>query len=62
MAASLALAVKRELGIESVLTGSSKMGAFEVLLDGELMFSKLQSDRFPSHEEIIEVLKKTGRE
>ena len=28
-------------------------GAFEVLVNGQLIFSKLQEDRFPEHEEII---------
>ena len=28
-------------------------GAFEVFVNGQLIFSKLQTDRFPEHEEII---------
>jgi selenoprotein W-related protein len=28
-------------------------GVFEISLDGELIFSKLQEGRFPEHEEVI---------
>jgi selT/selW/selH-like putative selenoprotein len=58
MAASLAFSVKRETGIEAVLNGSTTNGAFEVILDGDRIFSKLQSNRFPDHSEIVEIVKK----
>ncbi|UCC81779.1 MAG: Rdx family protein [Gemmatimonadota bacterium] len=31
-------------------------GAFEVCLDGKLVFSKLSAGRFPETEEILEIL------
>lgn len=60
MAASLAMVVKKETGMDTVLNGSNKTGAFEVTLDGALIFSKLQSNRFPDHSEIVDVLKRKG--
>lgn len=33
-------------------------GKFEVTLDGKLVFSKLEQDRFPSNAEIIELIEK----
>lgn len=35
----------------------SKGGAFEIRRDDELVFSKLETGRFPSHDEIIDALK-----
>ena len=32
-------------------------GAFEVFVNGQLIFSKLQTDRFPENEEIINLIK-----
>jgi selenoprotein W-related protein len=34
----------------------SRGGAFEVSLNGQLIFSKKQLGRFPSHEEIVALL------
>ncbi len=61
MAASLAIAVKKETGIDTVLTGSTMSGAFEVRLDGGLIHSKLQTNRFPDHSEMTEVIKRKVR-
>ncbi len=60
MAASLAMVVKKETGMDTVLNGSNKTGAFEVIQEGELIFSKLQSNRFPAHSEIVDALKRKG--
>jgi|TARA_B100000315_G_scaffold45965_1_gene40758 selT/selW/selH-like putative selenoprotein len=60
MAASLAMVVKKETGMDTVLNGSNKTGAFEVILDGTLIFSKLHSNRFPAHSEIVDDLKRKG--
>tara|TARA_B100002003_G_scaffold248847_1_gene283594 strand:+ start:3218 stop:3400 length:183 start_codon:yes stop_codon:yes gene_type:complete len=60
MAASLAMVVKKETGMDTVLNGSNKTGAFEVILDGTLIFSKLHSNRFPAHSEIVDALKRKG--
>ncbi len=57
MAASLAIVIKKEISIDTQLVGSKKAGAFEVILDGELIFSKLQSNRFPGHQEIVAELR-----
>jgi selT/selW/selH-like putative selenoprotein len=57
MAASLAMNVKAATGISSELSGSNKIGAFEVFLDGKLVFSKLQTNSFPDHQDIIAIIK-----
>lgn len=58
MAASLALKVKQEkTDIDMELRQSGEKGAFEVSLEGDLLFSKLKSNRFPSHEEILSLIK-----
>ncbi|MEE9613094.1 MAG: SelT/SelW/SelH family protein [Desulfatiglandales bacterium] len=62
MAASLAIVVKKETGIDTVLTGSTISGSFEVRLDGGLIFSKLQTNRFPDHSEIVEIIQRKVKE
>lgn len=57
MAASLAMVIRRETGLDSVLSGSRKAGAFEVSLDGALIFSKLETSTFPDQGEIVAALK-----
>ena len=57
MAASLALAIKKETGMGAALEGATRSGAFEVYFEGELIFSKLQTNRFPEHRELVEGLK-----
>ena len=37
---------------------SSKGGCFEVMVDGELVFSKLKQDRFPEKDEVVGLMKK----
>ena len=54
-AASLADTLKRELGVDAELIESSG-GVFEVVADGELIFSKKKEKRHPSHEEVLESL------
>jgi selT/selW/selH-like putative selenoprotein len=61
MAASLAIVIKKETGMDTVISGSTTSGAFEVILDGYPIFSKLQSNRFPDHAEIVETLKNLKR-
>ncbi|UCE65439.1 MAG: Rdx family protein [Candidatus Zixiibacteriota bacterium] len=48
----MAEAIKDRYGIKSELVASDG-GAFEVIIDGEKIFSKLQSGRFPEHGEIL---------
>lgn len=43
--------IKRETGIETQLV-RSRGGAFEVSLDGDLIYSKLRSGQFPDQREI----------
>ena len=62
MAASLAFSIKRETGIETVLNGSTASGAFEVRIDQSLIFSKLQTNQFPDHAQIVEMVKSSLKE
>ena len=62
MAASLAFTIKRETGIETVLNGSTASGAFEVRIDQSLIFSKLQTNQFPDHAQIVEMVKSKAKE
>lgn len=57
-AAVLSLAIQEALGIKSVLVHSTKSGAFEVIADGEVVYSKSATGAFPSKKEIIEILRK----
>ncbi|MEJ2684792.1 MAG: SelT/SelW/SelH family protein [Candidatus Sulfobium sp.] len=60
MAAALAMAVKKATGIQAELMHSRDMGAFEVRVDGRLIFSKRQSGRFPENEEIVAAIQAPG--
>jgi selT/selW/selH-like putative selenoprotein len=51
--------LRESLGIEAALTRGDD-GIFDVAVDGELVFSKHESGRFPSHEEIISALRNLG--
>ena len=51
-AASLAEVIKKKTGITPELIASGG-GVFEVCKDGELIFSKQKTGRFPEHEEIL---------
>ena len=62
MAATLAIAIKAATGIEAELVHSRDMGAFEVRLDGRLIFSKRQSGRFPDNEEIVAAIQAMGKD
>ena len=52
MAASLADKIKDRYGLEPELIPSGG-GVFEVMVDGRLVFSKKQLNRFPAAEEIF---------
>jgi selenoprotein W-related protein len=52
----LADRLKKEFGVKTKLVKGSG-GVFEVMLDGELIFSKKSEGRFPDHEEIISRIK-----
>jgi len=52
----LAAAIENEVGITPELIKSGG-GAFEVVADGKLIFSKKKEFRFPENQEIIDILK-----
>ena len=54
-AASLAARIKDKLNLEVELQKSSG-GRFEIFLDGEVIFSKIKTMRFPEPDEIIQLL------
>lgn len=45
--------MKKEIGV-NVKIIKGKKGEFEVVVDGELIFSKTELGRFPEHDEILE--------
>jgi selT/selW/selH-like putative selenoprotein len=54
-AASLQTAIKEKFGIVPTLV-EGHGGAFEVMVDGKKIFSKLKTFRFPEDEEILDKL------
>ena len=58
-AASLQTAIKEKYGIVAALV-ESHGGAFEVIVDGKKIFSKLKTFRFPENEEILSKLANMG--
>jgi selenoprotein W-related protein len=56
MATSLAAEVKRELGTEVTLV-PGRGGIFDVRADGELIYSKSATGRFPNAGEVTALLK-----
>ena len=57
IAASLALAITQETGIKPLLVHSKEMGALEVKVDNELVYSKIQTGEFPDHKKVMEILR-----
>ncbi|HZB24908.1 MAG TPA: Rdx family protein [Vicinamibacterales bacterium] len=57
-AASLAAAIRSELGVEAKLTPGDR-GVFDVARDGVVIFSKSVTGRFPQDEEILGQLRAT---
>jgi selT/selW/selH-like putative selenoprotein len=53
----LAAAISDRFGIEAELV-KGKNGVFDVVVDGNLVFSKYQAGRFPQNDEILETLGK----
>ena len=58
IAASLAYAVKNAVDLKPEIVPSREMGAFEIRVDGELIFSKKETGVFPDHGEILRMLSK----
>jgi selenoprotein W-related protein len=48
----LAASIESETGVESELICGGG-GIFDVVVDGEMIFSKHESDRFPEQDEIL---------
>lgn len=53
----MAATIKKELGIESEIVRKSG-GIFDVIVDGERIYSKHDTGTFPSEREVVEQLKK----
>jgi len=54
----LADQLKEAFDVEAKMI-SSKGGCFEVVVNGELVFSKLKEDRFPEKDEVVGLMKKS---
>jgi selT/selW/selH-like putative selenoprotein len=52
----LAAAISDEFGLETELI-KGKGGIFDVVVDGDLIFSKKKVKRFPENEEILKMLR-----
>jgi selT/selW/selH-like putative selenoprotein len=52
----LADALRDEFGVEAELIKGSG-GVFDVKVDGQLLFSKHEQDRFPDNDEVIGLIK-----
>jgi selT/selW/selH-like putative selenoprotein len=57
MATGLAARITEEFGVEPTLV-KGYAGVFDVVANGELIFSKSREQRFPQDVEIIEALKR----
>ena len=52
----MAASISEALGIDSTLIEGTN-GIFDVVVDGEMIFSKYESGRFPEHEEVVDKLR-----
>ena len=57
IAASLAMAIEKETGIKPFLVHSKTMGALEIRINEELIFSKMKTGQFPDQSKVVEILK-----
>lgn len=51
----MAAAIERKLGVQPTLIKGDR-GIFDVKADGDLVYSKYETGRFPTHEEILATL------
>ena len=51
------MAIEKDLGIKPFVVHSKEVGALEVKVDNNIIFSKMQTGRFPDHAEVIALLK-----
>jgi selenoprotein W-related protein len=52
----LAVVIREEFGVEPQLVKGDD-GVFDVVADGQMIFSKHQTGRFPEEEEVLEALR-----
>jgi selenoprotein W-related protein len=52
----LAAVIREEFGVEPQLVKGDD-GVFDVVADGQMVFSKHQTGRFPEEEEVLEALR-----
>jgi selenoprotein W-related protein len=52
----LAAVIREEFGVEPQLVKGDD-GVFDVVVDGQMVFSKHQTGRFPEEEEVLEALR-----
>jgi selenoprotein W-related protein len=52
----LAATIKADTGVESALICGGG-GIFDVVVDGDMIFSKHESDRFPEPDEILSTIR-----
>ena len=52
----MAAAIKNETGVEAEVIGGGK-GIFDVVVDGNLVYSKYETGRFPEDEEVLSQLR-----
>ena len=52
----MAAAIKQELGFETTLIPGGG-GIFDVVVDGRRVYSKHETGRFPTHDEVLAKLK-----
>ena len=57
MAARLAQAITAGTGLAVELVHSAAAGAFEVALEGQLVFSKNRTNRFPDPAEVVDAIR-----
>ena len=51
------MAIEKDIGIKPLLVHSNEIGALEVRVDNNLIFSKMQTGRFPDLTAIIALIK-----
>ena len=44
---------KHKMNVVKLIIQPSDGGRFEIAIDGELVFSKMETNRFPEHDEIL---------
>jgi len=52
--------LQQDLGIEAKLIHAEKTGTFDVLMDGQLIFSKFETGRFPDPGEVSQIIRDRG--